>query len=348
MNILFVKLSALGDVVQAIPAFESLRNYYSSAHITWLVEEEAADLLQFYPGLDEVMVCRRRSWLIELRNPLLWPKVSFDILRFCGRLRQRYYDLIIDLQGLLKSGIWVGLTRGRRKIGFDRTREGSWRFLNERLPPYDPDQHALERYLDVTRYLGAKVDSVRIHDPWTAAEEHLLRRRLSQIKPKSGPPLVACHPVSRWPTKLWPETNFTRLAAELVTRLQATVVFTGSTRDRDTIERIVKGAGVDGLHNWAGTTNLRELAYVCKSATVVVSTDSGPMHLAAALGTPVVALFGPTAPWRTGPYGEIHRVMRVDRDCSPCFEKSCDTVECMTALKVEDVLQAVVEQMNKE
>ena len=348
MNILFVKLSALGDVVQSIPAFEALRSHYSSAHITWLVEEEAADLLQYYPGLDEVIVCRRRSWLKELRNPLLWPKVSFDILRFCGSLRQRYYDVIIDLQGLLKSAIWVGLARGRRKIGFDRTREGSWRFLNERLPPYDPDQHALERYLDVTRYLGAEVDSVRVHDPWTHTEEHQLRRKLSQIRPNRGFPLVVCHPISRWPTKLWPEANFTRLADELITRLQATVVFTGSKQDRDTIARIIEGAGVGGLYNWAGTTNLRELAYVCKNATVVVSTDSGPMHLAAVLGTPVVALFGPTAPWRTGPYGATHRVLRVDRDCSPCFEKSCDTVECMTALKVEDVFQAVVEQVNKE
>jgi heptosyltransferase-1 len=348
MNILVVKLSALGDVVQSIPAFEALRNHYSSAHITWLVEEEAADLLTYYPGLDEILVCRRRSWLQELRNPLLWPKVSLDILRFCGSLRQRYYDLIIDLQGLLKSAIWVGLARGRRKIGFDRTREGSWRFLNERLPPFDPDQHALERYLDVIRYLGADVDSIRVQSPWTPTEEQQLQERLRQIRPNSGSPLVACHPISRWPTKLWPEANFTRLAVELRIRLQATVVFTGSRKDRDTIARIIEKTGAGGLHNWAGTTNLRELAYVYKNATVVVSTDSGPMHLAAVLETPVVALFGPTAPWRTGPYGKAHKVLRVDRDCSPCFEKSCDTVECMTSLQVEDVFQAVVEQLEKE
>ncbi|UCF02578.1 MAG: glycosyltransferase family 9 protein [Deltaproteobacteria bacterium] len=348
MNILIVKLSALGDVVQSIPAFEALRNHYASAHITWLVEEEAAGLLQYYPGLDEILVCRRCSWLKELRNPLLWPKVSFDIFRFCGNLRQRYYDVIIDLQGLLKSAIWVGLARGRRKIGFDRTREGSWRFLNERLPPYDPDRHALERYLDLIRYLGADGDSFRVHDLWTPTEERLLQERLSQIRPNSGSPLVACHPISRWQTKLWPEANFTRLAVELITRLRATVVFTGSTQDRDTITRIIGETDVGGLYNWAGTTNLRELAYVYKNANVVVSTDSGPMHLAAVLGTPVVALFGPTAPWRTGPYGNTHRVLRMERDCSPCFQRSCETVECMTALKVEDVFQAVAEQLDKE
>jgi lipopolysaccharide heptosyltransferase I len=348
MNILIVKLSALGDVVQTIPAFEALRNHYSSAHISWLVEEEAADLLQYYPGLDEIMVCRRRSWLKELRNPLLWPKVSLDIVRFCGSLRQRYYDVIIDLQGLLKSAIWVGLARGRRKIGFDGTREGSWRFLNERLPPYDPDRHSLDRYLDVARYLGAEVENVLVRDPWTPAEEHHFRNRLNQVTRNGESPLVVCHPVSRWQTKLWPEAKFARLAAEMVERLQATVVFTGSAEDRDEIAAVMHEAGGVRLYNWAGTTNLRELAYLCKRATVVISTDSGPMHLAAVLGTPVVALFGPTAPWRTGPYGNTHRVLRMERDCSPCFQRSCETVECMTAIEVDDVFRAVVEQLDKE
>lgn len=348
MNILIVKLSALGDVVQAIPTFEALRNHYPTAYISWLVEEGAAELLQYYPGLDELLVCRRRSWLQEFKQPLRWPAALSDIVRFCRSLRQRYYDMIIDLQGLLKSGIWVGLARGSRKIGFDLTREASWRFVNERLPPYDPDRHALERYLDVARYLGAKADTVVVHDPWTSAEAKQFQERLAEIARTGTGPLVACHPISRWETKLWPEAKFARLAAEMVSRLQATVVFTGSNEDREAISRITHEASADGVYNWAGTTGLRELAYICKQAAVVVSTDSGPMHLAAALGTPVVALFGPTAPWRTGPFGREHRVLRVDRDCSPCFEKTCDTAECMAVIEVEDVFQAVFDQLDKE
>jgi lipopolysaccharide heptosyltransferase I len=348
MNILIVKLSALGDVVQAIPTFEALRNHYPAAHISWLVEEGAADLLQYYPGLDEVLVCRRRSWLQMLRKPWWWPAVFLDIGRFCRSLRQRYYDMTIDLQGLLKSAIWVGLARGGRKIGFDRTREGSWRFVNERLPPYDPDRHALDRYLDVARYLGVKADTVVVHDPWTPDEANQFQGRLDEIIRTGTGPLVACHPISRWETKLWPEVNFARLAAELVSRLQASVVFTGSHEDRETISQIIHEASVDGVYNWAGTTGLRELAYICKQVAVVVSTDSGPMHLAAVLGTPVVALFGPTAPWRTGPFGEEHKVLRVDRDCSPCFQRTCDTVDCLAVIQVEDVFQAVEERLKKE
>jgi lipopolysaccharide heptosyltransferase I len=348
MNILIVKLSALGDVVQTIPAFEALRNHYPTAHIAWLVEEGAAELLEYYPGLDQVYVCPRKSWLKKLRKPLLWPAVCLDIIRFFRRLRRCHYDVIIDFQGLLKSAIWMGLARGARKIGFDGTREGSWRFLNERLPPYDPDRHALDRYLDVARYLGAKKGSVLAHDPWTPVEEHQFSNRLNIVTRNDGSPLVVCHPVSRWQTKLWPEAKFARLASEMVERLQATVVFTGSAEDRDKIDAVVHEAGGSGIYNWAGTTNLRELAYLCKRATVVISTDSGPMHLAAVLGTPVVALFGPTAPWRTGPYGNNHRVLRMERDCSPCFQRNCETIECMTGIEVEDVFKAVVEQLEKE
>jgi lipopolysaccharide heptosyltransferase I len=341
-------LSALGDVVQTIPAFEALRNHYPTAHISWLVEEGAADLLEYYPGLDEVYVCHRKSWLKRFKRPLLWPAVAFDIIRFSRQLRSRYYDVIIDFQGLLKSAIWVGLARGGRKIGFDGTREGSWRFLNERLPPYDPDRHALDRYLDVARYLGAEVSDVLVRDPWTPAEAHQFSNRLGRLTDKGESPLVVCHPMSRWQTKLWPRAKFARLAAEMVERLQATVVFAGSAENRDEIAAVLNEAGGSGIYNWAGTTNLRELAYLCKRASVVISTDSGPMHLAAVLGTPVVALFGPTAPWRTGPYGNNHRVLRMELDCSPCFQRNCDTVECMTAIEVDDVFRAVVEQLEKE
>jgi len=348
MNILIVKLSALGDVVQTIPAFEALRSHYPAAHISWLVEEGAAELLEYYPGLDEAYVCHRKFWLKKLRKPLFWPAVALDIIQFTRRLRSRYYDVIIDFQGLLKSAIWVGLARGARKVGFAGTREGSWRLLNERMPPYDPDKHALDRYLDVARYLGAEVEEILVHDPWTPAEEHQFNDRLSQVTRNGETPLILCHPMSRWQTKLWPKAKFARLAAEMVVGLQATVIFTGSAEDRDEIAAVMREAGGVGLYNWAGTTNLRELAYLCKKADVVISTDSGPMHLAAVLGTPVVALFGPTAPWRTGPYGHMHRVLRMERDCSPCFQRNCETVECMTAIEVDDVFRAVVEQLDKE
>jgi heptosyltransferase-1 len=348
MNILIIKLSALGDVVQAIPTFEALRRNYPTAHIAWLVEEESAGLLLNYPGLDEVITCRRRSWLEQLRTPASWLNTAMEMGGLLRRLRRRRYDLVIDLQGLLKSAVWVVLARGTRKIGFDRTREGSWWFLNERLPAYDPDRHALERYLDMARYLGAQVDEVRFQVPWTPVEEQQFEQRLHQVIRRAKGPLVALHPMGRWSTKLWPEDHFASLASEVVARLKATVVFTGSGKDRNAVSRIIGRAGCDQLFNWAGTTSLAELAYLYKQASVVVSTDSGPMHLAAAMGTSVVGLFGPTAPWRTGPFGRKHKILRVSLDCSPCFRKTCETMICMKLLGVDEVLQAVTDLLGKE
>ncbi|MFP3870724.1 MAG: glycosyltransferase family 9 protein [Syntrophobacteria bacterium] len=345
MNVLIVKLSALGDVIQAIPTFEALRRQYPRAHIGWLVEEEAADILRYYPGLDELLVCPRRRWLGGLRAAR--PGAATDFLRFCRLLRRRRYDAVVDLQGLLKSGLWVALARGTRKIGFNGAREASWKFLNERLPSYDPNRHALERYLDVARYLGAEAGRTSIRDLWNRAEGAQIKRRLARITRETRR-LVVCHPMSRWPTKLWPEDRFAHLARKIAEDLKASVVFTGGAADRGKVSRIIYQAGCQEIFNWAGTTNLRELAYLYKHAALVIAVDSGPMHLAALLGTQVVALFGPTAPWRTGPYGEGHTVLWAGLDCSPCFQKSCNTMQCMAAITVKDVMEAVAGQLEKE
>jgi lipopolysaccharide heptosyltransferase I len=347
MNILIIKLSALGDVVQAVPVFEALRQRYPTARISWVVDEEVAELLQHYPGLDGVLVCRRRLWAKRLREPPAWPVLAMEVLGFCRQLRRRHYDVVIDLQGLLKSGLLLGVTRGGRKLGFDRTREGSWLFLNEKLQPYDPDRHAVERYLDVAGYLGAEVSSVRFQDPWTAEEQPSFASRLEQITAGSKGPLIVCHPIGRWPTKLWPADRFARLTRRLAEEVEATVVFTGSARDRGRIQAIVQQGANDRLLNRAGATSLRELAYLYKHAALLVAVDSGPMHLAAALGTPVVALFGPTAPWRTGPYGSGHAILWAGLDCSPCFKRECQSGECMAAISVDEVMRAVLDQLRK-
>ena len=154
-RILFIKLSALGDVIQTLPTLEAIRAAWPRAEITWLVEEAAAPILAYHPALDTLLISRRRSWLAAWRQgegrKAAWQE--FHLL--VRTLRRRPYDLVIDLQGLLKSAFWTSLARSPRKIGFDRTREYSYLALTERLPPYDPDEHAIRRYLRVAQHLGA-------------------------------------------------------------------------------------------------------------------------------------------------------------------------------------------------
>ena len=329
-RILIVKLSALGDVIHALPTLEALRSLYPQGHITWLVEEPHAPVVAGHPALDEVWPLPRP----RLGNGRFLPGLR-DSLKLARRLREQPFDLVIDLQGLLKSAVWVVLTRSPRKLGYDRTRELSYLALTERLAPYDPEAHAVRRYLNLARHLGAAAEPprFRLGLPLPADLSHLLSL-------ERGQPLAVVHPGARWPTKLWPAARWARLADWLARDKGFRVVITGSPGDREMAEEIVALAETRPL-DLAGRTSLAELGALLKKAEFAVTTDTGPMHLAAALGTPVAALFGPTAPWRTGPFGEGHEVVRLELDCSPCFQRRCSETRCLLELPVLKAQEAV-------
>lgn len=335
-RILLIKLSALGDVIHTLPFLEALRAAYPQGHITWLVEEAAAPLLQDHPALDEVWVSRRQSWLHAGKNGLSRSQAVREFLALVRQLRKPAFDLVIDLQGLLKSAMWVALSRSPRKIGYNKTREFSYLALNERLPPFNPEAHAVRRYLDIAHYLGAPPAAPHFRLSFTDEIGDWQTPLWTEL---SGP-LIVIHPGTRWPTKAWPEKKFAQLADRLIIEFQARVVFTGSRSDRQLIARIKDNMRHQAL-DLSGRTNLKELARLLQKANLAITTDTGPMHLAAALQKPVVALFGPTAPWRTGPFGQGHQVIRLGLHCSPCYKRQCRQPECMTGIEVEPVLTAI-------
>jgi lipopolysaccharide heptosyltransferase I len=338
-KILIVKLSAIGDVVQALPALEAIKNAFPASSVTWIVEEAAAGILEGHPQIDTLLVSGRKSWVRMLGHPRTFREGVLKIAAFLRALRATRYDIAIDLQGLFKSGILVGSARADRKIGFGGSRELASCFLNERLPPYDKNKHALERYLDVARYLGAKEVSSSCTLP-IGKERSAIEQRLSDAGLKRKP-LIIINPVARWETKLWPEQNFAALADRLIAEKRATIIFTGSGADHATVARILNMMDRDAV-NWAGQTTLKELAALASLADLFVTTDTGPMHLAAAANAKVLALFGPTAPWRTGPYGRSHIVVRAELACSPCFKRKCtDAIRCMGMITVDDVMRKV-------
>jgi lipopolysaccharide heptosyltransferase II len=152
--------------------------------------------------------------------------------------------------------------------------------------------------------------------------------------------LIAINPVAKWKTKLWSNQNFAELADRLIEQYGAQVIFTGDADDHKTIETILSRMNRKAV-NLSGATSLKTLAALYEKTDVVISTDTGPMHMAAAIGTPVVALFGPTAPWRTGPFGDEHQIVRTGIACSPCFERQCPTLDCMKQIRVQDVLDGI-------
>jgi len=338
MNILIVKLSAIGDVIHTLPSLAALRRCYPQANISWVVEEAASDLLADHPMLNRVLVSRRKRWARDLREGTDRVAVLREIQGFLRTLRDRPYDLVIDFHGLFKSAVFVFLSRGRRRLGYDSLQEGSGLVYNEKIPE-DMAKHAVERYLDFPRHLGCDIS--RPEFPIALQEAHFRRMRelLAAKRVDTTRGFVAVSPIAYWDTKLWDEAKFAAVCDRIVNELGLPVVFTGESPEGP-IERI-RALMQSPSASTAGESTLRELAALYKQAAVLLTTDSGPMHLAAAVGTPVVALFGPTSPERTGPHGEGHAVIRSGLACSPCFRKVCETLECMKTLGVDEVFRAV-------
>jgi len=338
MNILIVKLSAIGDVIHTLPALNAIRKHYPTEHITWLVEEAAYPLVANHPALDRVLLSERKRWVREF--------AFGKILSFIHQLRDTRYDIIIDFQSLLKSGVLVALARGKRKIGFDKGMEHSecsHIFFNERVSPVSMELHALLRYMRLLAPLGIESDHIEYRLPIQDRDRKTAEELLSLCTLHFAlctSPLIAINPVAKWETKLWQNEKFAHLADLLIEKYQANIFFTGAAEDFQVIEDIQSQMKHASL-NLAGKTSLMELAALYEKADVLISTDTGPMHLGAAVGIPVVALFGPTAHWRTGPFGPGHQIIRSSQACSPCFKRKCPTMMCMKEILPQQVLAAV-------
>lgn len=341
MNILIVKLSAIGDVIHTLPSLAALRKLYPDAHITWVVEEAASDIIKNHPYLDAVLISRRKSWINDFQKGEISRPLR-EIRSFLKALRARPCDLVIDFHGLFKSALIVLLSGGKRKLGYASLQELSGLFYNEKISE-DMNKHAVDRYLDFPRYLGAEIGRPEFPLP----ADNTAQAKVQSILEKhhlENKKFIAVNPVAFWETKLWDNEKFACLADSIKTNLNVEVVFTGS--EKGSIEKIVRLTKAKTV-NLGGETSLLELAYLYKKAGLVITTDSGPMHLAAAVETPVIALFGPTDPARTGPYGEGHMVIRAELPCSPCLFKTCPTKKCMRDISFQQVFAIIEEKLKK-
>ncbi len=281
-RVLVIKLSSLGDLFHALPLVHQVKAHTGAA-VDWVVQPEYAPLVGCFCDVDDVLPFPRRSF-------------GADGARFLRRLRARRYEWGIDAQGLLKSALPLRLARADRRIGPPGSREGAGLLYHEQAAAEAGDLHAVDRLLAIGRLLGVSGGEVSFPVSFPA-------------EPVRGPrPHVAFVPRSRWPAKDWPAEHFADLARRLIAQTGGAVSLLGAGGDRETNDRIARAAGA-GCVNRAGETSLVQMGGLLADADLVVSVDSGPMHMAAAVGTPVLALFGVTDPRRTGPYGPRHRVL---------------------------------------
>ncbi len=345
MNILIVKLSAIGDVIHTLPSLSALRILYPDADITWVIEEASSDIINDHPYLDRIIISRRKKWIADLKKLHRVNRTIKEIKSFILTLREHRYDLVIDFHGLFKSSLIVLLSGGKRKLGYNSMQELSGLFLNEKIYE-DMGKHAVDRYLDFILHLGFNVKNKEFLIPIQKANEDRVEKLLKGNNIDTKERFVAVNPMAFWETKLWEDDKFARLCDRITEELKLKVIFTGS--DSSGMIEHIQSLMASPSVNLGGKTTLRDLSYLYKLASLMITTDSGPMHIAAAMRTPVVALFGPTDPSRTGPYGEEHMVIRKDIPCSPCFLKKCDSRKCMKEITVEEVFQAVKDIVDRK
>jgi len=329
-RILIIKPSSLGDVVHALPVLHLLRRRWPEAKISWLVAPYCSGLLEGHPDLDEVILFDRRRFGTAWKNP----SAGLELIHFKRDLRRRGFDLVIDLQGLFRCGWLAWQTRAAARIGFANAREGAWIFYTHRVPIATMEQHAVERYLRAAVAAGCEEGPVEFH--FAASEKD--RSQVSEML-GDDEPFAVLLPGANWRTKRWGVEKFAGLVEPLRERFGLNSIVAGGV---DTVEL---GKVISGANNLAGKTTLRQLVALLERASLVIANDSGPMHIAAALNRPLVTIFGPTNPIRTGPYGRAECVVRVDIACSPCYSRRCSHTSCLKWLGIEPVLTAAAQQL---
>ncbi len=323
-RVLVVLMGSLGDLVRGLSIVPALRQALPGLHLTWLVEATYAPLLAYYDGIDEVVVFQRRHGLRAFWETRTW-------------LRKRTFDVTLDLQRILKSGVLSWASGAPRRIGFHRSesKEGNWLFQTESIPSSPREVPKIEQYHQFVSQLTHNVSGAF---RWTWRDLGSAEVATRLLGKPSGQ-IVGMILGSRWGSKDWLPEGYQRLLQQLIHRADLTPVLFG---DRAALElaSALQQQCATPVVNLVGKTSLVELAALLRLCRVTVGPDSGPGHLAASFGVPQVTLMGPTSPVRVAPSGSEDLVVRAPIGCAPCLRRSCPGLEklCMRLIRPEDVM----------
>jgi lipopolysaccharide heptosyltransferase I len=329
-KICVIKPSSLGDVIHALPILPSLRKLFPTSRIAWVVNQGFRSILDGHPDLDEVIAYDRGGSGISRASITATAKL-------CGWLVDRRFDLAIDLQGLLRSGLMTAATRARIRVGMADAREGATWFDTELVPSSRRETHAVDRVLQVAAALGDEDPRANFVIPIREEDRQWARDALAEI-PR---PRLVLNLGARWLTKRWPPAHFAEIGRRAAVDLGAGLIAVGSPEDRPLARTLQQGLGAARCLDLTGNTTLRQLAAIAQECDLFLSNDTGPLHLAAAAGAAVVGIYTCTDPRRTGPYGPNATTVRSCVWCAPSFRKSCDRLECFDELTPGRVWPAV-------
>jgi lipopolysaccharide heptosyltransferase I len=344
-RILMIQPSRIGDIVFSLPTLSALRRTYPRARITWLVDDRCQDLVEGHPDLDEVLVVPFKA-IEEALKKRAWKGVGQTFRRLKRELRSRSFDLSIDLHGLAKSALLVWMAGARFRIGSANTtgmKEGSG-FFSREIPPRPNDRHTVERNLSVIDFLGGPTQEVLFQLTNSEDAQSQVREILGSAGRPGQERLAVIHPGAGWLSRRWPADRFAELIniLGLIPGLRLAVIggAAGGSQEGRLFEQLFSLIRVPVI-NLVNRLSLKQLVALLRETDLFIGNEAGPMHLAAALDRPLVAIIGPTRPELTGPFGGKALIIRKPVSCSPCRERNCSELTCMKAIEVTDVLEAV-------
>jgi len=337
-RVLIIKPSSLGDVVTALPVLRGLRRTFPDAHIAWMLSTACADLLRDEPDLDEIILFERR----KLGRCWRSPGALAALLKFRRVLKRGKFDWVIDLQGLLRSGIFSRWTGAKVRAGFADAREGARWFYSHRIST--SAAHTVDRNIELARALGLDASGQDMRLSVSEETRAAVAALCAKHSLDDGRFLV-CVPPTRWVTKQYPPRHWRRVAASLAERLPVVLLGSPAPAETQLCRRIAEGLGA-GVIDLAGATNLTEMVGLISASAGVVCSDSAAKFIAPAVGVDCVTLIGPTRTERTGPYPR-GRALVADVPCQGCLKKHCGHITCMESIRPELVIDAAMGMIRK-
>jgi lipopolysaccharide heptosyltransferase I len=338
-NILIIKPSALGDIVLALPALGALRRSFPQAKISWLIRPEFAELLQEHPDLNEIILFDRRFLGKSWYNPGAFGELK----RLMRRLRQERFDLVFDFQGLFRTGFLAWVTGCKRRFGMAGAREFATIFYTQKVLQDYSCIHLVDYYLRITEAAGAQKVKPEFKFPEDGEAGKAVKILLLEEKVEPSKYAVIIPSAARR-EKLWPIERFAQMADKIADKFGLSIVAIGSEAERPYVGRLAASAKAR-IANLAGKTTLRELTALLKGAALVVGNDTGPGHIAAALGVPLVMIFGPVNPARLCPYNRPECVAAVEPNTMGMAIDSSDPRYDIHNVTVEQVWEKVCETL---
>jgi heptosyltransferase-1 len=337
-KILLLKPSSLGDVIHALPVLRSLKSHWPASEIYWWLDINLVPLLRDDPDLAGIFPFQRQRWA----KPPHWREMAASI----AEIRAHHFDVAIDLQGLARSAVVAWLSNSSLTIGLDNLREGSREgaraFYDLTPPRAAPGLHSVDRYLAVLPLLGVPTRENFSWLPPRPKAAESVQRQAAEAGGKSA--WIIFIPGGRWDNKRWPVNHFCEMARRAGEWGDFKIAILGAKNERQLGDSIAAAAPGRCL-NLAGSTTLGEMIEWIRFSRLVLTNDTGPMHVAAALRRPVVALFGPTDAASTGPYRQLQNVLQITSlPCVPCMKSECfyhDKLACLRDLKPDVVFERV-------